>query len=233
MSVLPCDVACRKVSDDQAGEVCLAFSRGKDCIGALIQLKRYFTKIHLYYLVNFPGLKFIEDDLRRVEDHFKLPVTQFVHYDVFNRITDHDYLPPQLWDALDELDIYRQLNGWDADDEIRRLHGMKPETLNAQGWKLVDDLPTRQALNKLPSRLDPDNRWFFPVADWSSDQLEREIVKEGFALPVDYKLFGRSFEKFTQHRFLGPLKTAYPEDYARVLKFFPLAHLDEFRRTIK
>ena len=51
----------------------------------------------------------------------------------------------------------------------------------------------------------------------------------GLKLPIDYKWFGRSFDGI-DYRFISKLRLHSPEDYERILEWFPLADLDIFRR---
>ena len=41
-------------------------------------------------------------------------------------------------------------------------------------------------------------------------------------LPVDYEMFGRSFDGI-DYRFISPIKERFPDDYARILEWFPMA----------
>lgn len=69
---------------------------------------------------------------------------------------------------------------------------------------------------------------YFPVWDWKKARLVEEITRAGVKLPVDYKVWGRSFDGLDA-RFLIPMKKHFPRDYARVLEWFPLAEADVFR----
>ena len=70
---------------------------------------------------------------------------------------------------------------------------------------------------------------FYPVYDWKKADLLREIDNAGVKLPVDYRMFGRTFDGL-DYRFLAPIKEHYPEDYQKILSWFPLADLEIRRR---
>jgi len=59
--------------------------------------------------------------------------------------------------------------------------------------------------------------------------IEESISKAGCGLSSEYEMFGRSFDGIDA-RFLQPMRERYPEDYQRVLDWFPLADLDLYRR---
>lgn len=54
------------------------------------------------------------------------------------------------------------------------------------------------------------------------------ICDANIQLPVDYHMFGRSFDGL-HYQYLAPIRTYYPDDYERIRIFFPLIDL-EFAR---
>ena len=67
-----------------------------------------------------------------------------------------------------------------------------------------------------------------PVYDWRKARLVDELTSAGVTLPDDYLLFGRTFDGI-DYRFLEPMKRFAPDDYQRVLDWFPLADLGLLR----
>ena len=57
------------------------------------------------------------------------------------------------------------------------------------------------------------------------------IEGAGVDLPVDYEWFGRSFDGI-DYRFTKPLSEHAPDDFKRLLEWFPLAELEIFRHGI-
>ncbi len=51
------------------------------------------------------------------------------------------------------------------------------------------------------------------------------IERHGIKLPVDYEMFGRSFDGI-DWRFVEPLRKHLPEDYERLRFWFPLVEMD-------
>src|SRR5688572_24914779 len=58
---------CQYVADAHEGTCLLAFSTGKDSIGAYIKLRRHFSDIIPFYLYLVPGLSFVEESLQYYE----------------------------------------------------------------------------------------------------------------------------------------------------------------------
>lgn len=73
-----------------------------------------------------------------------------------------------------------------------------------------------------------DQKKYHPIWDWKKADLIDCFKKHKVKLPIDYKLFGRSFDGIDL-RFLLPLKQNMPNDYNKILEWFPLAELEVFR----
>jgi len=68
-------------------------------------------------------------------------------------------------------------------------------------------------------------REFYPIWDLTKRRQMIELKRAGVQLPVDYRLFGRSFDGIYQ-RFCAPIKRYFPRDYERIKLFFPLVEAD-------
>ena len=91
------------------------------------------------------------------------------------------------------------------------------------------DSPYRRIGIKTHGAVNHNAKRFYPVYDWKKDDIIRAIDEAGVKLPVDYRMFGRTFDG-TDYRFLKPLKEWYPEDYKKVLEWYPFAELEIARR---
>ncbi|MFF8876126.1 hypothetical protein, partial [Streptomyces massasporeus] len=88
----------KQMLDDLAAEgrpVILNFSRGKDSVAVWIELERRNMQVIPIHKSIVPGLKFVEDDLKRYEDYFQthivdLPADAF--YRMLNNLT---FQPPE------------------------------------------------------------------------------------------------------------------------------------------
>jgi hypothetical protein len=63
------------------------------------------------------------------------------------------------------------------------------------------------------------------VYDWNMEKLTSEIKKEGVKLPIDYKIWGKSFDGL-DYRFIKPLKDNFPNDYEKLKILFPLIDVE-------
>jgi len=110
---------------------------------------------------------------------------------------------------------------------VRRV-ASAPDAWVAVGTRAADS-PIRLANIRRYGSANPKRRSFLPVYDWKIARLCEIIKAAGLKLPVDYRLFGRSFDGI-DFRFLKPIKDNFPKDYQRILAWFPLAELEIKRR---
>ena len=97
----------------------------------------------------------------------------------------------------------------------------------ASGVRAADS-PMRRIQFATHGAISRGRRHWYPVWDWGVDRLIDEMNRAGAKLPVDYDLFGRSFDGLDL-RFIMPLKKHRPADYRRVLDWFPLVEVEVWR----
>ena len=203
----------------------LAFSRGKDSLAAWLRLREFFDEIRAvcFYLV--PRLQFESESLAYYERFFDTKILRLPH--------------PSLARMLNELVF--QAPGNCAVIESRRLPersfrevfatvaaaGGVPEAPYATGVRAADS-PLRRIAYRKVGLWRQASRQYLPVGDWNKARVLERIRRARVRLPIDYRWFGRSFDGL-DYRFLAPLKQHAPEDYRRVLEFFPLAEAELFR----
>jgi hypothetical protein len=88
--------------------------------------------------------------------------------------------------------------------------------------------PHRMAGVKRHGPINRGAQTYMPIHDWRKARLREELIKSGIKLPIDYVMFGRSFDGLDL-RFLVPLKKHRPADYKRVLEWFPLCEAEVYR----
>lgn len=68
-------------------------------------------------------------------------------------------------------------------------------------------------------------RYFYPCWDWKKERLLEELGRANIKLPVDYRVFGRSFDGLDL-RFLVKIREHFPRDYRTILDWFPLVDME-------
>jgi hypothetical protein len=217
------DDLCRYVKEERGGRVLLSFSCGKDSIASWLQLRRFDIEVYPVYLYRIPGLDFVEKSLRYYETWFRTPILRMPHPSLYGWLNLFTFQAPERLALIDEFDPPR----FDYDqvfDIARDAYRLGARSLMATGVRARDNPYRWSAVQKYGAL--NDNRWtFFPIFDWSKQQVIDAIRDAGVKLPIDYKLFGRSFDGL-DWRFMKPLKEHLPDDYAKVVEWFPMVELE-------
>lgn len=113
---------------------------------------------------------------------------------------------------------------------IREDFGLPASTWVADGVRAADS-PVRRVSIIRHGAMKQGKRKVSPVWDWRKRDVLDSLAADGIQLPPEYEWFGRSFDGL-DYRFLEPLSRHAPDDYARILEWFPLAGLELIRRGV-
>lgn len=210
----------------QTDTVLLAFSCGKDSIAAWLEIRKHFPRVIPFYLYLIPDLEFIEKSLAYYENWFDTPIVRMPNPALYRMLNACVFQAPENQAAIDamELPIFEHADVYRI---LREQFGLAETAYCATGVRAVDS-PLRMVAIKRYGAVNRTKLHFYPIWDWNKERLLGEIRAAGVKLPVDYRVFGRSFDGI-DYRFLEPMRRNFPRDYARVLEYFPLADL-EFKR---
>jgi hypothetical protein len=207
----------------------ISFSTGKDAIGAHLAIRDHFDEVVPYYLYLVPGLEFVDESLDYYERHlFGRRIIRLPHPSLIRMLNGFVFQPPERCKVIEELDLYEH-DYEDIAESIREAEGLPPETMTATGVRAADS-PIRYSHFKKRGAINRNKLTFAPVFDWNKERLFGAIQRSGVKLPVDYRLFGRTFDGIDL-RFLYPIKQHFPRDYQRILDWFPMADMELFRYT--
>lgn len=221
-----------KIRQDLKAEgrkVLVSFSLGKDAICAAHALKDDGIDIELAYLYLIPELHFVDKTVGELEDHFGQKIHQYPHPSLFRWLRRKVFVSPGQAGIIDAC----QLADMDYDFAwkiIREDLGLPGETWVADGVRANDSQQRRMAFQKYGA-MKLKSRKVSPIWDWSIAAIRECMEAKEVPVPVDYEWFGRSFDGLDQ-RFLGPLKEHAPEDFERVLEWFPFADLGLVRHDL-
>lgn len=208
---------------ERTDTVLLAFSNGKDSIGAWLELRKTF-KVVPFYQFYVPGLSFIEDSLRYYERFFECekPMVQVPHRKFWLWLQEYAFQCPASSELLDDVEI-PEYRVYDIADWLREDLGL-PEAYLAISIRAADNLSRRIQI-KQRGAVNHARKTFYPIPDWDDARLASEIEAAGVKLPIDYRIFARSFEGL-RNEFMDPIARLYPADWARILAWFPWAGLE-------
>lgn len=209
----------------QNDPIILCFSCGKDSLATWIALEEAgidFTPVYLWYV---PHLKFVDDSLAYFEQKLGKKI--------------HAYPHPSFYFWLNSLVAQ-------APERIRVIEAAKlPEPSYEQLWELVRDdlnLPNAwladgvRASDSIVRRasfvrhgvMKEQSHKVSPIADWLKGEVYSAIERRGVELPIDYKIFGRSFDGL-DYRFIAPMRDHLPDDFETLKAWFPLIETDIVR----
>lgn len=107
---------------------------------------------------------------------------------------------------------------------IKEDLGLPQDTYICDGVRACDSIPRRASLTK-HGVLKKTTHKACVIADWQKCEVMAALEERGIGLPPDYEMFGRSFDGLDM-RFIQPIKENYPQDFAKIKKWFPFVDSD-------
>lgn len=197
-------------------------------VGSWIHLRRYFEDIRPVYREIIPGLEFVEESLTHYERFFGAKITRVPSEALMRNVERLSFMGWAEGTAVNDTPMFRGFTTIELNRVIYRTLKLEEDaTWVANGLRRGDSM-ARALVLKSHGPVAEDLRQFSAVFDWTDVRLEQELIAAGCGLPIDYALFGRSFDSI-RARFLRPIKEHLPEDYKRILRFFPLAEVELLR----
>ena len=92
----------------------------------------------------------------------------------------------------------------------------------------AEDGPIRMMALRKYGPITLSKRKWHPIWDWSKTEVVDAIAKAGLKLSGDYAWMKRSFDGI-HVGYLAPIKKNAPEDYKRILEWFPLVEAEVWR----
>ena len=189
--------------------VLVGFSGGKDSVALLDLCTRYFDHVEAFFMYLVPGLAFQEAALRHYEarlgvrihrvPHFML--SEFLRYGTF-RVEDFE---TPIVTTREVYDYTRELSG---------CHWI------ACGERIADST-VRRALIKRTGSIDAKRGRLYPLADWTKADVLAYIKQRRLFLGQEHSKLGFSFRGLDGKE-MATLKAAFPDDYERIRRWFPL-----------
>lgn len=214
-----CEVVRAATGHDKA---LLSFSCGKDSWAAWLSAREDFD-FQPYYLYLVPGLEFVEDYLGYAEQVLGKRIVRLPHPSFYRWMNEMIFQAPERGPIIDAVDW----PNWDYDDmrgAVIEDCGLPEDVWTATGVRAADS-PMRRASLIKNQGVNARRRYFYPCWDWKKEQLLAELVRAGIKLPIDYKVFGRSFDGLDL-RFLLLIREHFPRDYRTILDWFPLVDME-------
>jgi hypothetical protein len=222
----PSDDLNRAVSIRQNRRCLLSFSRGKDSIAAWLNLRRFFDEIIPVHLYLVPGLSFVDESLAYYERFFGCRIINMPHPSLYRWLNHLTFQAPENCSIIERAAL-PEFDYSDAFRVVREDNHLPADLHYATGVRAKDSPQRWSAMQTHGPESHTLLKWHC-IYDWSKAQMLESITTAGVQLPVDYWMFGRSFDGL-DYRFLEPVSRFYPDDYRRILELFPLADLELYK----
>ncbi len=216
----------RVKSASPSGEtILLSFSMGKDSLAMWLYLREHFDVVP-YFLYWVPHLSFVDAALAYYEDYFGQEIIRLPHPLFYQMLRTYAYQEPYALALLAAMDLTDFDFAW-IDDAIAAWYALD-NPFCAIGMRAADNIDRRNLILQQGSVGVKKRRYYYPIWDWTVDQVSQIIIDNHMKIPVDYKYWGRTLAAF-DYQYLRPLRAAFPTDYERIRQWFPLIEAEFFR----
>lgn len=224
----PHDDELMQLTRKKSGEnILLGFSRGKDSIAAWIKLRdsKLFKNIYPIHLYLVPHMRFVDDSIKYFEDVFQTHIFQLPHPSFYRLMANNIFqTPDRLWanaDFFERMTLdYKEQNEFFKEDV-----GIPANTLMANGVRAMDTPLRRMGIHR-HGPFGEDNVKI--IWNYSTRDVMNVLRDNKIKLPVDYEMFGRSFDGIGI-QYTYPIRERFPDDFKLILKWYPFLKLEFFR----
>lgn len=191
-------------------EVLVGFSGGKDSCVTLDLCFRHFDRVQPFFMYQVPGFSFQEKTIRWYENKYGVEVIRMPHFETSNFLRYGLYREPDYGVPI--------VSTKEAYDYLRIKTGIY---YIACGERIADSI-VRRAMIKNSGSIDIKRGRFYPIAYWKKSDVMQYCKTKKLYIGAESKKLGFSFRSL-DGKSLSMLKKAYPEDYERVKRIYPLA----------
>ncbi len=189
--------------------VLVSFSGGKDSVCVLDLCMRYFRHVEAFFMYQVKGLSFQEAIIRYYEDKYGIPIYRIPHF-MLSEWLRYGLFRPYDWNVpiISVRETY---------DYLRKMTDI---FWIAAGERINDSL-WRRGMIKSTGSIDVKRGRFFPLAEWSKEDVIAYIRQRKLKVGSESSKLGFSFRSLIG-KDMAAIKEAYPVDYERIRKWFPL-----------
>ena len=213
---------------ETVSDVIVSFSRGKDSIAAAYQCLRFFKNVEFVYMYNVPNLQFCEPSLQFYEKVFGKKILRLPEPSLYNRLNNFCYQPTNRCNYIEDMNLpyfKSNENAFDQLFEAARIHlGLNESCLIADGVRACDNPNRWSAISQYGGYLKRRKK-IHACYDWTESDCYDLIKNNGWKLPIDYKVWGRTFDGI-DYKFIKGLKEYFPNDFEQLLLFFPSLEME-------
>jgi phosphoadenosine phosphosulfate reductase len=191
-----------------ADKVTVLFSGGKDSVVTFDLCRRYFNSVDIAFMYFVNGLSFQEKIIQYYENLYDLECLRVPHFELSNMLRYRLFRKPDYSvPIILTKDVYNY---------IRSL----TDNYWLAGGERINDSIVRRAMIKKSGSIDEKRGRFYPLADWSKQDVIDYIRKNRLKVSEESRVLGFSFRDFSG-KTLIKIKECYPNDFERIKNYFP------------
>lgn len=194
----------------------VAFSGGKDSLTVLDMAKRHFKEVECFYLYFVPGLSFIEERLNWASKTFDVRIRQYQGPGFYNYLRigayTYEYYKNELYEPISLDDIYAV---------IVKDTGIP---LIITGMKKSDFLFRRLNLGRNQKNVET----LHPIHTWQRFDVLAYLKSRNIPVPAGSNQLTNAVDLQVPN--ILWLHDNHPEDFKKVLEYFPFAEAVIWRR---
>jgi 3'-phosphoadenosine 5'-phosphosulfate sulfotransferase (PAPS reductase)/FAD synthetase len=213
----------------------VSFSCGVDSIAMWLRLKELNDKHHVFdmdhavffYMYFIPDLPFVEDYLQYFEEREGVTIARVPHNLFLESMANWHWQTPSRSKAIETMQrskgAFVQMTKEQIEEYIKGSMGYLQDAYTCIGVKAGDSAMRRMAMRKTQG-LNQTKRKFYAIADYENRDVYDIIKRHGIKVPVDYRLFGISYENL-QYRFAKIISEQCPVSWEMCKEWFPMIEL--------
>ena len=215
--------------ENEVSDLILYFSCGKNSIAMWLWLREQAPDVRIWpvYLYTVPGLRSDAENLSYYESYFGQHIMRFPHPLFYQMLNDLVYQSPERCAQVLAFDLPR-FGFADLDNVIATGYLAGRPYYAAMGMRSKDNLDRRMMMYQNGVLGYKHRRYYYPIWDWSVEQVGDIINASNIKLPRAYQFSGRTIAAIDYY-YMRPFRDAYPDDYERILEWFPLLDAEFYR----
>lgn len=188
--------------------VLVSFSGGKDSVVSLDLCIKYFKEVKAFFMYQVGGLSFQEAIIKYYEDKYGIQIYRIPHFFLSEKLRYGFF---RLYDLsvpiLSVKDIYTYMR------DMTGIYWI------AAGERIKESL-WRRGIIKGAGTIDMARGRFYPVAEWSKEEILSYIKQKKLKVGLDSKRLGCSFDSFLSCD-LEVIRKHFPNDFDKIKSWFP------------
>ena len=211
----------KKVSSKPERAILFHSANGKDSIALLDLMRPYFNEILCVYMYTVPELEHINKYIRYAEQKYNVKFVQVPHFVLYSYIKC-GYM------GIKKNEKTKYQNLANITDSIRLKYGIDWAFF---GFKQSDSLNRRLMLRTYEDNaINYETKKCYPLSEWKNKDVLKYIETKQLINPIHYGGTSQSSgAAINDINFLLYIKKHYPNDYKKVISYFPLSELTVYK----